>query len=70
MPGPMTDPVTLRLPEPLLQQAREIAAVTGQTLQEVLLDWLEFALHQQATGHRIDPAKIDDTKIDGLGTGV
>lgn len=45
----MTDPVTLRLPESLLQQARELAAVTNQSLEAVLIDWLEFA-HQHQPG--------------------
>lgn len=43
----MTESVNLRLPEPLLQQARELATITDQSLHDVLLGWLEFALSEQ-----------------------
>lgn len=43
----MTESVNLRLPEPLLQQARELAIITDQTLHDVLLSWLNFALSEQ-----------------------
>jgi hypothetical protein len=43
----MTESVNLRLHGPLLQQARELAAITDSTLQEVLLDWLNFSLAEQ-----------------------
>ena len=39
----MTESVNLRLRGPLLQQARELAAITDSTLQDVLLDWLNKA---------------------------
>ncbi len=43
----MTESVNLRLNGPLLQQAQELAAITDSTIQDVLLDWLNFALSEQ-----------------------
>ena len=43
----MTESVNLRLQGPLLQQAQELAAITDSTLQDVLLDWLNFSLSEQ-----------------------
>ena len=43
----MTESVNIRLQGPLLQQARELAAITDSTLQDVLLDWLNFSLSEQ-----------------------
>lgn len=43
----MTESVNIRLHGPLLQQARELAAITDSTLQDVLLDWLNFSLSEQ-----------------------
>lgn len=43
----MTESVNLRLHGPLLQQARELAAITDSTLQDVLLNWLHFSLSEQ-----------------------
>jgi hypothetical protein len=43
----MTESVNLRLRGPILQQARELAAITDRSLQEVLIDWLHFSLSEQ-----------------------
>lgn len=43
----MTESVNLRLNGPLLQQAQELAAITDSTIQDVLIDWLNFALSEQ-----------------------
>jgi len=40
----MTQIVTLKLPEALAQQAREIAALTHRQLEDVLLEWINYAV--------------------------
>ena len=40
----MTETVTLQLPAQLAQQAKEIAALTHQRLEDVLLEWLNYAV--------------------------
>jgi hypothetical protein len=40
----MTETVTLELPEPLAQQAKEIAALTHRRLEDVLIDLLDRAI--------------------------
>ncbi|MEC4985134.1 MAG: hypothetical protein SAK42_13630 [Oscillatoria sp. PMC 1076.18] len=36
--------VTLELPEPVAQRAKEIAAFTQKRLEDVLVDWLNYAI--------------------------
>lgn len=40
----MAETVTLQLPEALAQQAREVAALTHRQLEDVLLEWLSYAV--------------------------
>jgi len=40
----MTQTVTLQLPEALAQQAKEIAAFTHRQLEDVLLEWINYAI--------------------------
>ncbi|MDY7014388.1 MAG: hypothetical protein SVX43_12460 [Cyanobacteriota bacterium] len=39
--GEMAEQITLTLPDLLAQQVREVAALTQQSLEEVLLEWLQ-----------------------------
>ena len=43
----MTESVNLRLTGVLLQQVQELADITGGTVQDILLDWLNFSLSEQ-----------------------
>jgi len=40
----MAEVITLELPEPLAQQAKEIAALNEQRLEDVLVQWIERAI--------------------------
>jgi hypothetical protein len=40
----MPETVTLQLPDQLAQQAKEIAALTDRQLEDVLLEWLGYAV--------------------------
>lgn len=40
----MAQIITLQLPEALAQQAREIAALTHRQLEDVLLEWINYAV--------------------------
>lgn len=40
----MAETVTLQLPEALAQQAREVAALTHRQLEDVLLEWINYAV--------------------------
>jgi hypothetical protein len=39
----MAEFVTLELPEPLMRQAKEIAALTNRRLEDVLVEWIDQA---------------------------
>ncbi|WNZ23661.1 MAG: hypothetical protein EDM05_050200 [Leptolyngbya sp. IPPAS B-1204] len=40
----MTELVTLELPEALAQQAKDIAALTHRSLEDVLIEWIDRAV--------------------------
>jgi len=40
----MTEIVTLKLPETLAQRAKEIAAFTHRQLEDVLIEWIDYAI--------------------------
>lgn len=40
----MAEIITLELPEPLAQQAKAIAALTDRRLEDVLLEWIDWAI--------------------------
>lgn len=49
MSSPQKDPVTLWLPDAVLQQACELASITNRTVHDILIEWLHFASkHQQS----------------------
>jgi hypothetical protein len=50
----MSEMVRLELPDTLVQQARTIAANTGQSVEDVLTQWLE-----QGSTHDIAPLRTD-----------
>ena len=42
----MTETVTLELPEALAQQAKQIAALTHRRLEEILVEWIDYAISE------------------------
>ena len=40
----MTETVTLELPEALAQQAKQIATLTHRRLEEILVEWIDYAI--------------------------
>ncbi|MBO1348226.1 MAG: hypothetical protein EBE86_012930 [Hormoscilla sp. GUM202] len=42
----MAEVITLKLPETLAQQAKEIAALKEQRLEDVLVEWIERAIKE------------------------
>lgn len=60
----MTESVNLRLPEPLLQQARELAVITDQSLHDVLLGWLQFALSEQPLDNLSDNQLVQICRLE------
>ena len=42
----MTETVTLKLPEALAQQAKQIAALTHRRLEEILVEWIDYAISE------------------------
>lgn len=42
----MTETVTLELPEALALQAKQIAALTHRRLEEVLVEWIDYAISE------------------------
>ncbi len=60
----MTESVNIRLQGPLLQQARELAAITDSTLQDVLLDWLNFSLSEQPLESLTDGQLLEVCSLD------
>jgi len=60
----MTESVNLRLQGPLLQQAQELAAITNSTLQDILLDWLNFSLSEQPLESLTDEQLLEVCKLE------
>jgi hypothetical protein len=42
----MTETVTIELPEALAQQAKQIAALTHRPLEEILVEWIDYAISE------------------------
>lgn len=42
----MTETVTLELPEALAQQAKQIATLTHKRLEEILVEWIDYAISE------------------------
>ncbi|BAG02298.1 hypothetical protein [Microcystis aeruginosa] len=42
----MTETVTLELPEALAEQAKQIAALTHRRLEEILVEWIDYAISE------------------------
>ena len=42
----MTETVTLEIPEALAQQAKQIAALTHRRLEEILVEWIDYAISE------------------------
>ncbi|MBE8995887.1 hypothetical protein IQ234_16695 [Microcystis aeruginosa LEGE 91341] len=42
----MTETVTLELPEALAEQAKQIAALTHRRLEEMLVEWIDYAISE------------------------
>ncbi|NJN29281.1 MAG: hypothetical protein HC824_01520 [Synechococcales cyanobacterium RM1_1_8] len=62
----MEEPIHLRLPEPLLQQARDLATITGRTLPDILLEWLQFALSEQPLESLTDSQLLEVCELEML----
>lgn len=60
----MTESVNLRLQGALLQQAQELATITNSTLQDVLLDWLNFSLSEQPLDSLTDDQLLEVCRLD------
>lgn len=42
----MTETVTLELPEALAEQAKQIASLTHRRLEEILVEWIDYAISE------------------------